>query len=96
MTVLQGMGFILNLYDKCIANKEIENIQSTIAWYVDNNKVSHINPPVVTAILNKLEKRFGKLTITRGKQHTFLGMDINFIERGKVKISMTQYVLECI
>ena len=95
-TVLKGMGFVLNPYDKCVANKQIENSQCTIVWYVDDNKISHINPSVVTEILNKLEKRFGKLTITRGKQHTFLGMDIDFIKHGRVKISMKEYVLECI
>ena len=96
VTVLKGMGFVLNPYDKCVANKDIEGSQCTVLWYVDDNKISHKNPRVVTSILSKIEKRFGKLTITRGKQHTFLGMDIDFVKDSKVKIGMKQYVLECI
>ena len=95
-TTLKEMGFKINRYDKCVANKMIKSAQCTIVWYVDNNKISHIDPKVVKEILNRIEKRFGNLTITRGKQHTFLGMDINFIRSGKVKILMKEYIVECI
>ena len=47
-------------------------------------------------VLNKIERRVRKLTITRGKHHTFLRMDIDFIGNAKVKIAMVQYILECI
>jgi len=40
---LQGMGFVLNPYDPCVANKIINGKQCTIVWYVDDNKISHIN-----------------------------------------------------
>ena len=40
VTVLQGMGFILNPYDKCIANKKIENTQCTVARYIWTSKVT--------------------------------------------------------
>ena len=91
-TMLKKIGFKLNPYDKCVANKVINGAQCTIAWYVDDNKISHIDPAVVTDILNKIELRFGKLTITRGKQHTFLGMDIDFVGSSKVKILMKDCV----
>jgi hypothetical protein len=39
---LKKMGFELNPYDPCIANKVIEGAQCTIAWYVDDTKISHI------------------------------------------------------
>ena len=96
VTVLKGMGFKLNPYDKCVANKVIEGTQCTVLWYVDDNKVSHVKPNVVTMVLDKIEKRFRKLRITRGKQHTFLGMDIDFIGDAKVKIAMMQYIIKCI
>ena len=38
---LKDMGFEINSYDKCIANKMINGNQCTIGWYVDNNKISH-------------------------------------------------------
>ena len=35
------MGFKLNPYDRCVANKEINGKQCTIIWYVDDLKISH-------------------------------------------------------
>jgi hypothetical protein len=45
------LGFVLNPYDSCIANCMIKGKQCTIVWYVDNTKISHVNPNVVTNII---------------------------------------------
>ena len=63
VSTLQKQGFELNPYDACVANKMINGKQCTIAWYVDNNKISHINPAVVTAVIEHIESKFGKLTV---------------------------------
>jgi len=83
-TTLQKMGFELNPYDLCIANKMVDGKQCTVAWYVDDNKISHISPAVVTEVVEAIEKHFGKMTVTRGSKHVFLGMDIDFIGDGTV------------
>jgi hypothetical protein len=93
---LKEMGFELNPYDPCIANKLIEGDQCTIAWYVDDNKISHVKESVVTAIITKIEEKFGKMTVTRGKHHVFLGMDIRFKENGTLSIGMKGYIEEAI
>ena len=72
----------------------INGNQLTIAWYVDDTKISHVDPKVVTWL--KLKKKHGKLTTKRGKKHTFVGMDIEFLENGKVKITLEDYIKECI
>ena len=41
---LKGMGFILNPYDACVANKIVEGSQCTIAWYVDDTKYRMLSP----------------------------------------------------
>ena len=41
---LSKEGFVINLYDKCVANKVINGEQYTILWYVDDNKY-HIKTP---------------------------------------------------
>ena len=64
---LQQMGFVLNPYDPCIANCMIEGSQCTVAWYVDDNKISHANPDVVTAIIEKIEEKFNKMTVIHGR-----------------------------
>ena len=48
---LKELGFIINPYDQCFANKIIYGKECTICWYVDDNKVSHIDPKVNTMII---------------------------------------------
>ena len=59
-----------------MANKIIDEKQCTIVWYVDDNKLSHVYPNVVTDILEEIKKRFGDLVISRGDTHDLLGMTI--------------------
>jgi hypothetical protein len=35
-------GYELNVYDRCVANKIINNTQITIIWHVDDLKISHV------------------------------------------------------
>ena len=57
-------GFVLNPYDACVANKIVNDKQCTIVWYVDDNKISHVESNVVTAVVKMIEKRFGTMTVT--------------------------------
>jgi len=89
-------NFVLNSYDPYIANCVIEGKQCTIAWYVDDTKISHEDPKVVSMIIDKLEERFNKMTVTRGKEHSFLGMNIKHPEQQTTEISMKCYLQEAI
>jgi len=91
---LKEMGFKINPYDSCIANKIIDNKQCTIAWYVNYMKTSHANHDVVTQIIQDVEKKFGKMSVTRGHKHKFLGMDINFKHDCTVTVQMKDYLQE--
>ena len=93
---LAEIGFELNPYDPCVANKIINGKQCTIAWYVDDMKISHVDPNVVTDVIGQIEDRFGKMTVTRGKEHTFLGMKILYKENGTAEITMRDYLEEAI
>ena len=88
-------GFEANPYDSCVANKIINDKQCTILWHVDDLKISHVDPKVVTSIIDMVEAEFRKeapLTKTRGKIHEYLGMTIDFSINGKVQFSMINYV----
>jgi hypothetical protein len=92
---LQEWGFVINPYDWCVANKLIDGNQCTIVWHVDDLKISHVNPDVVSSVINDLNQVFGKeapLTQTRGKLHDYLGMTISFEIPGKVQITMFDYI----
>ena len=94
-STLQDMGFELNPYDKCVANKIIDGKQCTIVFYVDDNKVSHADPTVVTQVLDQIANHFGELSITRGAKHDFLGMNIEIKDK-KVYVDMQHQVEEAL
>ena len=71
-SVLMKMGFELNPYDPCVANKMINGKQATMTWYVDDNMLSHVDEAENEEIVAKIEELFPGLTVTRGKEHTFI------------------------
>jgi Reverse transcriptase (RNA-dependent DNA polymerase) len=93
---LQDMGFVLNPYDACVANKIINGTQCTIVWYVDDNKISHVKPRVVSMVIKKIEEKFGKMTVTRGNSYVFHDMSFVFNPEGTATISMKDYLVESI
>jgi len=88
---LKDMGFELNPYDNCVANAMIDGKQCTIVWYVDDNKISHVDAKVVDKVIAKIEERYGEMSKTRGKEHEFLGMVLKFSD-GKLEISMEKHI----
>ena len=62
----------------------IDGKQCTICWYVDDTKISHVDSKIVDQVIKKIEESFGKMTVTRGKTHNFVGMDLDFKDNGFV------------
>ena len=63
---LESIGFVLSLYEPCVANKVIGGIKITICWHVDDIKASHKSSKVVDKFIQWLkdkyeEKDIGKL-----------------------------------
>ena len=91
---LSDLGFKLNPYERCIENKLIYEHQCTIGWFVDKNKVSHMENNVNSTIAENIEEKIGKLSRTTEKKHTLLDMDIDFIGGKKVTVSTPHHVDE--
>ena len=90
---LQEMGFELNPYDPCVANRMVNGHQQTVTWHVDDLKISHKDAAVNTQLIKALAKIYGpKMTVSRGKVHDYLGMDLDYSTAGSVKISMIKYL----
>jgi len=90
-------GFIINPYDRCVANKTFNGSQCTVLWHVDDLKISHKEKDVVISVIDYLSKRYGKeapLTVNRGKTHRYLGMVLDYSVNCRVQISMGDYVDE--
>jgi hypothetical protein len=95
-STLEGMGFVINPYDMCVANKMINGKQCTICWYMDNLKISLVQLSVVKDIISKIDGRYGKKVVTYGAKHTYVGMDIKYCKNGEVQIIMDTYLGEAI
>ena len=93
---LQSLGFIINPYDRCIANKMFNGKQCMVAWYLDNIKVSHADPEVVTDIINIIQEEYGDVKPVRGSSHTYLGMNIKILDDKRVMVDMRYQIRETI
>ena len=94
-SVVKSWGFEINPYDSCVANKTINGHQCTLTWHVDDLKISHKDPAVVTQIIEDLKNTFatlGELSISRGKRHDYLGMWLDFSEPGTLMVDMQLYI----
>ena len=94
---LKMRGFEVNPYDWCIANKNINGSQCTIVWHVDDLKISHKDPAVVDGIIASLNAEYGKvgeMTVRRGHKHDYLGMVLDFSNKGKFVVDMEDYLKE--
>ena len=82
----------------------INGKQCTIIFHVDDMKISHPDPEVVTNILNWLKELYqtlpngevAKIKDQRGKKREYLGMDFDFITKKEVKITMVYYIKKLI
>jgi len=95
--IVQELGFTMNPFDECMANKTINGKQCTILWHVDNLKISHVDPSVVESILARLKNdaRFGQqkpLSVTRGPILDYLGIRLDFSTEGQVSVTMPKFM----
>ena len=73
----------------------INGKQMTVAWHVDDLKVSHEDESENTKFAEWMKTIYGeKLTVHRGKIHDYLGMMMDWSKDGKVTISMIKYLSE--
>ena len=99
---LTDIGFEINPYDPCMANKMIEGEQMTICFHVDDCKLSHRKSKVTDWMIEWLRDKYesifedgsGKMAVSRGKIHKYLGMTLDYTIYGQVKITMFDYIDE--
>jgi hypothetical protein len=82
---LTGIGFIINPYDPCVANKIIEGKQMTICLHVDDCKLGRRKKKVMDTMIEYLRQYYESIfedgtiamTVSRGKIHKYLGMTLD-------------------
>jgi hypothetical protein len=89
-------GYKPNCYDRYAFNKMVDGNQITIQFHVDDLKISHLKQSVIDSVLNDLNKEFGTtrkpLAATTGMIHDYLGITIDYSEKGKVTFTMYDYL----
>ena len=89
---LTDIGFKIHPYDLCVTNKMIGRQQMTICYHVDDFKLSHrrikVNDQMIKWLRQEYESIFegtsGKMALSRGNVHKYLGMTLDYTVRGQV------------
>jgi hypothetical protein len=97
---LRSKQFKLNPYDPCVANKQVDGEQLTVCFHVDDCKISHLSPKVVSDTIDWLRSEYenvfedgsGLMKVHRGKTHKYLGMLLDFSHVNQCRITMIDYV----
>ena len=94
---IESIGFVVNPYDPCVANRVVNDQQHTLTWHVDDVKSSHKDSKVNDQFLEWLEMKYasdgiGKVKATRGSRHDYLGMHLDYSIKGAVQVDMADYV----
>ena len=55
---------------------------------MDDNIATHDSATVLEQVAKTVEEEVGKITVTTGNEHNFLGMNIKFNTNGTVTIDM--------
>jgi hypothetical protein len=95
---LEAHGFEVNPYDPCIANLESPGgKQLTVIWHVDYLMAMCKEDFKLTKFLCYLAKIYGtKLAMHTGREHDYLGMDMEFTSEGTLQVSMITYLKNAI
>jgi hypothetical protein len=94
---IESIGFKLNPYDPCVANRIVNGKQHTVTWHVDDLKSSHVDSKVNDQFLEWLKKKYasdeiGEVKVMRGKKHDYLAMTLDYSLPGVLRVDMTKYV----
>ncbi len=94
---IESIGFEVNPYDPCVANRIVNGKQHTVSWHVDDLKSSHVDNKVNDQFLQWLEKTYasdviGHVKAVCGNRHDYLAMILDFSFPGILQVDMTPYV----
>ena len=94
---IEAIGYVVNPYNICVANKIIDGKQHTLTWHADDVKASHVDPKMNAEFAEWAENTYGSdelghAKVTRGKRHDYLGMILDYNDNEKLKVDMIYYI----
>jgi hypothetical protein len=94
---LKEMGFEINPYNPCVANKLIDGKQMTVRWLVDDLMISHVNQDKILKFVKCIKDIYGdNLAKNVGMTHNYLGMTFDYAFKREVQINMCKYLSKVI
>ena len=67
-----------------------------ITWHVDDLQIWHVDDKEDTKRIDWFKSIYGKVKVSWGKLHQYLGMDMDFGEKGKLKMSVVPFLKKTI
>jgi hypothetical protein len=93
--LLLQQGFVQNPYDLCVFNRTgVGGAQCTVCLYVDDLLLTCKDAAEIDAVLAAIAGVYGECTVCRGKVHNYVGMTLDFSEKGACKVTMKGYIDE--
>ena len=90
---LKELGYMFNRYDMCVFNKRMEDgSQTTVLIHVDDIFLSCSTDEILDRCIKEIENEFGEVTVHKGNVLNYLGMVFDFVNKGKVKITMDGFI----
>jgi hypothetical protein len=94
---IESIGFEVNPYDICVTDRKVNRKQQTVTWHVYDLKSSHIDSRVNDNFTQWCEKTYGSadvghVKVVRVKTHDYLGMILDFTDKGAMKVDMVYYI----
>jgi hypothetical protein len=89
---LKRLGFVPNTIDNCVLNKRDDDKDITIVLYVDDILMLSENQTDIDWLIGALKSEYGELTVETGNSFTYLGMGLETIQDGNMRLRMDAYV----
>lgn len=95
---IESIGFKVNLYNPCVANRIVNSKQHIVTWHVlDDLMSSHVDPKVNDESLNWLKSKYasdeiGEVKAVRGHRQDYSAMVLDYLRPGVLKVDITNYV----
>ena len=87
------LGYEKNPVEECVFNKYDEDgVQCTVALYVDDLKAASKSDELLEELYQSCLIEFKEVTKHEGKIFPYLGMNFDYSEEGKVKVTMSGYI----
>ena len=94
---LKEMGFEINPYNPCVANKVVDGTQMTLRWHIDDLLMSHVSQCKILKFVKHTKDVYGDNRAKNvGMTHNYLGMTFDYAFKGEVRINMCKYLLTII